>query len=151
MGGEERGKCVVMFAWCDTTKKSDTIYRLPSNYSFPRRTLKRTCGCDCPEQFIGIYLLEPTKYSCTCLHAAVLCSCARKIWVPYCTHKPSGPLLRPVPQLASKLAIIDIYYTSVCPVPKAQVCEGGEANFLLIFPPSFLSLFLYVFPLHLPS
>jgi hypothetical protein len=42
--------------------------------------------------------------------------------------------------------------TSVCPVPKAQVCvcQGGEANFLLIFPPSFLSLFLYVFPLHLP-
>ncbi len=42
---------------------------------------------------------------------------------------------------------------SVCPVPKAQVCvcQGGEANFLLIFPPSFLSLFLYVFPLHLPS
>jgi len=29
-------------------------------------------------------------------------------------------------------------------------CQGGEANFLLIFPPSFLSLFLYVFPLHLP-
>jgi hypothetical protein len=42
--------------------------------------------------------------------------------------------------------------TSVCPVPKAQVCvcQGGEANFLLIFPPSFLSLFLYDFPLHLP-
>jgi hypothetical protein len=44
------------------------------------------------------------------------------------------------------------WYTSVCPVPKAQVCvcQGGEANFLLIFPPAFLSLFLDVFPLHLP-
>jgi len=45
-----------------------------------------------------------------------------------------------------------LLYTSVCPVPKAQVCvcQGGEANFLLIFPPSFLSLFLYVFLVHLP-
>jgi len=36
-----------------------------------------------------------------------------------------------------------VFFTSVCPVPKAQVCvcQGGEANFLLIFPPSFLSLF----------
>jgi hypothetical protein len=80
-------------------KESDTIYRLPWNYSFLRRTLKRASCCDCPEQIIGIYLLEPTNYSSTCLHAAVLCSCGTKIWVLYCAQKPSGRLLRPVPRL----------------------------------------------------
>jgi hypothetical protein len=54
---------------------------------------KRACCGDRPEQSIGIYLLEPTNYSCTCLHAAVLCTRARKIWVLYCAHKPSGRLL----------------------------------------------------------
>jgi len=84
------------------TKKSDRIYGLPSNYSFLRRILKRGCCCDCPDQIIGIYRLEPTNYSCTCVHAAVLCSCGRKIWVLYCAHKPNGRPLRPVPWLASK-------------------------------------------------
>jgi len=50
----------------------------------------------------------------------------------------------------TNVASLHYYKTSVCPAPKAQVFVGGEANFLLIFPPSFLSLFLYVFPLHLP-
>jgi hypothetical protein len=35
------------------------------------------------------------------------------------------------------------FLTSVCPVPKAQVCvcQGGEANFLLIFTNDFLKCF----------
>ncbi len=39
------------------TKKSETICRLPWNYSFLQRTLKWACCCDCPEQSIGIYSL----------------------------------------------------------------------------------------------
>ncbi len=84
------------------TKKSDRIYGLPWNYSFLRRTLKRGSCCDCPDQIIGIYWLEPTNYSCTCVHGAVFRSCGRKIWVLYCAHTPNGRLLRPVPWLASK-------------------------------------------------
>jgi hypothetical protein len=47
------------------------------------------------------------------------------------------------------------YFTSVCPVPKAQVCvcQGGEANFLLIFPPTYRSTtYLPTFqPTYLPT
>jgi len=83
-------------------EKTATICRLPSKYSFLRRTLMRACYCDCSEQSIGIYSLKPTNYYCTCSHAAVVCTCGRKIWVLYCAHKPSGRRLRPVPVLASK-------------------------------------------------
>jgi hypothetical protein len=71
--------------WCSLgasslpTKKSETTCRLPWNYSFLVRTLKWACCCDCPQQSIGVYSLEPTNYSCTCLRAAVLCSCGRNI------------------------------------------------------------------------
>jgi hypothetical protein len=84
------------------TKKRETICRLPWRYSFLWRTLKWPCCCDCPEQSIGIYSLEPTEYSCTCFRAALLCSCGRKLWVLYCAHKPSGRLWRAVPYVASK-------------------------------------------------
>jgi hypothetical protein len=79
------------------TKESETICRPPWNYSFLWRTLKWPCCCDCPEQSRGIYSLERADYSCTCLRAALLGSCGRKIWVLYCAHKPSGRLLTPVP------------------------------------------------------